>query len=108
MTQPRTVAVVVGSLRKDSVTRKVVRALEAVAPGHLTFVEVPIGQLPFYNEDDEASPPAAWVEFRNRIAAADAVLFATPEYNRQRSRTPSTWARGPMAIAPGTASRRPS
>jgi chromate reductase len=82
MAQPRIVAVVVGSLRKDSVTRKVVRALEAVAPSHLTFVDVPIGQLPFYNEDDEASPPAAWVEFRNRIKAADAVLFATPEYNR--------------------------
>jgi chromate reductase len=82
MAQPRTVAVIVGSLRKDSVTRKVVRALEAVAPSHLKFVDVPIGQLPFYNEDDEASPPAAWVEFRNRIEAADAVLFATPEYNR--------------------------
>ena len=82
MSQPRTVAVVVGSLRKDSVTRKVARAIEALAPKSLTFVEVPIGDLPLYDQDAEASPPAAYVTFRNRIKAADAVLFATPEYNR--------------------------
>lgn len=82
MSQPRTVAVVVGSLRKDSVSRKVARAIEALAPPHLTFEEVPIGDLPLYNQDDEADPPAAYATFRDRIRAADAVLFATPEYNR--------------------------
>ena len=82
MAKPRTVAVIVGSLRKDSVTRKVARAIEALAPEHLKFVEIPIGELPLYNQDDEETPPASWVEFRDRIKAADAVLFATPEYNR--------------------------
>jgi chromate reductase len=82
MAQSRTVAVVVGSLRKDSVTRKVARAIEALGPEGLTFVEVPIGDLALFNQDDEANPPAPYVEFRNRIRAADAVLFATPEYNR--------------------------
>jgi len=82
MPQARTVAVLVGSLRKDSVTRKVARAIEALAPPTLKFEEVAIGDLPLYNQDDEANPPPAYVEFRNRIRAVDAVLFATPEYNR--------------------------
>jgi chromate reductase len=82
MGQPRKIAVLVGSLRKDSVTRKVARAIEALAPENLTFDEVPTGDLPLYNEDLEADPPAAWRAFRDRIRAADAVLFATPEYNR--------------------------
>jgi chromate reductase len=83
MSQARNVAVVVGSLRKDSVTRKVARAIEALAPAHLKFDEVPIGDLPLYNQEyDETTPPESYVAFRNRIRAADAVLFATPEYNR--------------------------
>lgn len=82
MPQPRTVAVIVGSLRKDSVTRKVARAIEALAPTHLKFEEIPIGDLPLYNQDEEASPPASHLAFRERVRAADAVLFATPEYNR--------------------------
>jgi chromate reductase len=82
MTQVRTVAVVVGSLRKDSASRKVARALAAVAPEGLKFEFVEIGDLPFFDQDLEATPPAQWVEFRNSIKAADAVLFVTPEYNR--------------------------
>lgn len=82
MSPPRKVAVVVGSLRKDSVTRKVTRAIEALAPERLAFDDVGIGELPLYNQDSEADPPAAYVAFRNRIRAADAVLFGTPEYNR--------------------------
>ena len=82
MAQPRTVAVIVGSLRKDSVTRKVARAIEALAPAHLRFQEIPIGDLTLYNQDDDAAPPPAYVAFRERIRAADAVLFATPEHNR--------------------------
>ena len=80
--QSRTVAVVVGSLRKDSVTRKVARAIEALAPSHLKFKEIPIGDLPLYDQDIEEAPPAAYTAFRDKIRAADAVLFATPEYNR--------------------------
>jgi chromate reductase len=82
MPQARTVAVIVGSLRKDSVTRKVTRAIEALSPGHLKYEEIPIGDLPLYNQDDEGNPPPSYVTFRERIRAADAVLFATPEYNR--------------------------
>ena len=78
MSQPRTVAVIVGSLRKDSVTRKVARAIEALGPSHLKFEEIPIGDLPLYNQDDEAAPPAAFTAFRDRVRAKDAVLFATP------------------------------
>jgi chromate reductase len=81
MTQPRTVAVVVGSLRKDSVSRKIARALEALTP-NLKFTEVSIGDLQLFNQDLEATPTAEWTAFRQKIAAADAVLFVTPEYNR--------------------------
>jgi len=82
MSQPRTVAVIVGSLRKDSVTRKVARAVEALAPPNLKFEEVPIGDLALYDQDAEGDPPPAYAAFRERIRGADAVLFATPEYNR--------------------------
>jgi chromate reductase len=81
MTQPRTVAVVVGSLRKDSVNRKVAKAVAALTP-NLTFKFVEIGDLPHFDQDLESDPPAQWVRFREEIAAADAVLFVTPEYNR--------------------------
>jgi chromate reductase, NAD(P)H dehydrogenase (quinone) len=78
----RTVAVLVGSLRKESFTRKVAQAIADLAPPSLKFEFVEIGELPFYDEDREASTPEAWVRFRNQIRTADAVLFATPEYNR--------------------------
>lgn len=81
MSQPRTVAVLVGSLRKDSVNRKVAKALEALTPD-LKFDFVEIGDLPFFDQDLESDPPQAWLRLRQQIAAADAVLFVTPEYNR--------------------------
>ena len=81
MTQPRTVAVLVGSLRQDSVNRKVAKALEALTP-NLTFNFIEIGDLPFFDQDLESDPPAQWLRLREEIAAADAVLFVTPEYNR--------------------------
>ncbi|MDB5452001.1 MAG: NADPH-dependent reductase [Caulobacteraceae bacterium] len=77
-----TVAVLVGSLRKDSATRKVAKAIAALAPKSLTFRFVEIGALPHFNQDDEAAPPAEWVAYRDQIRTTDAVLFATPEYNR--------------------------
>jgi chromate reductase len=82
MASPRRVAVLVGSLRKGSLNRKVAKVLVAAAPAPLSLEIVEIGQLPFYNQDDDAAPPAASVAFKQQIAAADAVLFVTPEYNR--------------------------
>ncbi|MDE2460360.1 MAG: NAD(P)H-dependent oxidoreductase [Gammaproteobacteria bacterium] len=76
------VAVLVGSLRKDSINRKVANALIALAPPELKPEIVEIGRLPLYNQDLDADPPAAWKTFRERVGRADAVLFVTPEYNR--------------------------
>jgi chromate reductase len=82
MSAPK-IAVLVGSLRKDSVTRKVARAIEAVTPG-LEFVHVELRDLPLYDQDldGDAPPPPAWAAFRDAMRATDGVLFATPEYNR--------------------------
>ncbi len=83
MTQARTIAVLVGSLRKDSASRKVAKAIAALAPQNLTFDFVEIGDLPHYDQDLETdAPPAAWTRFRDQVGKADAVLFVTPEYNR--------------------------
>ena len=76
------VAVIVGSLRKDSFNRKLAKALIAAAPAGLDFSFVEIGDLPFFNQDLEAAPPASWTRFRDEVRAADAVLFVTAEYNR--------------------------
>jgi chromate reductase, NAD(P)H dehydrogenase (quinone) len=78
----RRVALLIGSLRKESFTRKVANAVVKVAPATLSFETIEIGQLPLYNQDLESAPPLPWVEFRDRLRVADAVLFATPEYNR--------------------------
>jgi chromate reductase, NAD(P)H dehydrogenase (quinone) len=79
----RDVAVFVGSLRKDSINRKVANALVELAPSALKLSIVQIGNLPLYNQDDDGeSPPEAWIAFRRRVKKADAVLFVTPEYNR--------------------------
>jgi chromate reductase, NAD(P)H dehydrogenase (quinone) len=82
MDKIRDVAVIVGSLRRDSVNRKVANALAEVAPAGLRLSIIEIGQLPIYNQDGDESPPAEWTAFRERIEAADAVLFVTPEHNR--------------------------
>jgi chromate reductase len=76
------VAVVVGSLRKESFSRKTARAAMALAPASLKMSIVEIGKLPLYNQDDDAKPPAESAAFKARIQAARAVLFVTPEYNR--------------------------
>ena len=78
----RKVAVVVGSLRKGSINRKLAQALAKLAPQGLSLEIVEIRDLPLYDPDLDASPPAPWKSFRDRIRAADAVLFVTPEYNR--------------------------
>jgi chromate reductase len=77
------IAVLVGSLRKDSWTRKVVNAMLELAPKSLSFVHVEIGALPHYNQDLETqTPPGEWVAFRDQVRPVDGVLFGTPEYNR--------------------------
>ena len=112
------VAVLVGSLRKESLNLKIAKILAALAPPALTMTMVDIGQMPFYNEDlDIDPPPASWNAFRQSIAAADAVLFVTPEYNRSvpavlknaldvgsRPYGQSVWNRKPgavVSISPG-------
>lgn len=83
MNKPLDVAVLPGSLRKSAYSRKTANALKALAPPTLALDIVEISQLPLYNDDlDTGTPPAAWVDFRQRIAQADAFLFITPEYNR--------------------------
>ena len=82
MDRIRDVTVIVGSLRKDSINRKVANALVELAPASLKLSIIEIGQLPIYNQDGDESPPAAWTQFRERIRSADAVLFVTPEHNR--------------------------
>jgi chromate reductase, NAD(P)H dehydrogenase (quinone) len=88
----RKVAVIVGSIRKGSLNRMMAHALAALAPASLELEIVEIAQLPLYNQDLdssppdnqdlESSPPAEWTAFRQKIKAADAVLFVTPEHNR--------------------------
>ncbi len=82
MTTSFKVAVLVGSLRRESLTRKIAKALMETAPATLSCAFAEIGDLPLYNEDLEHEAPAAWTRFRKEIAAAQAVIFATPEYNR--------------------------
>ncbi|MBK5257826.1 MAG: NAD(P)H-dependent oxidoreductase [Vicinamibacteria bacterium] len=82
MGQVRNVAVLVGSLRKESLNRKMAHALAALAPASLKFEIVEIGELSQYNQDLDAAPPPTWISFREKIKAKDAVLFVTPEYNR--------------------------
>ncbi len=82
MSREYSVAVLVGSLRKDSINRKVAHALAALAPESLKLRIVGIGELALYNQDSDGSPPASWTTFREQISSSDAVLFVTPEYNR--------------------------
>lgn len=84
MSKPAKIAVLVGSLRKDSFNRMAARAIVAQAPAHLSFDFVEIGDLPLYNQDFDAldPQPAPYVALREKIKGADAVLFVTPEYNR--------------------------
>lgn len=79
------IAVLVGSLRKESVNRKLANEVIRLAPESLELGIVEIGQLPHYNEDLDVNPPVEWVEFRKKIEEAEGYLFFTPEYNRNTS-----------------------
>jgi len=78
------VALIVGSRRAESFNRKIAEAAVTLAPGSLIFDRVENGGLSLYNQDLEtdSSTPPAWIAFRDWIRGADAILFATPEYNR--------------------------
>lgn len=83
MNKSHKVAVLVGSLRKASINRRLALALAELAPASLKLEIVEIGDLPLYNEDiDQGSPPEAYTRFREQLRSADALLFVTPEYNR--------------------------
>lgn len=76
------VAVIVGSLRKDSINLKLGKALAKLGQDNLEMQFLQIGDLPLFNQDLEANFPAQATRLKNEITAADAVLFITPEYNR--------------------------
>ena len=82
MSKVYTAGVFVGSLRKDSINRKLAHTLAELAPPSLKLDFIEIAGLSLYNQDEDANPPAAWTAFRDRVRAVDAVLFVTPEYNR--------------------------
>jgi len=76
------IAVIVGSLRKDSINKKLALAIAKLAAGKLDLKLVDISDVPLFNQDLEASYPAAAQRVKGEIEAADAVLFVTPEHNR--------------------------
>ena len=109
------VAVVNGSLRKDSFNKKLALAVAKLAAGKLDLKLVDLSELPLYNQDLEANYPAAAQRVKDEIAAADAVLFVTPEHNRSipaalknvidwvsRPYGTSKWAGKPAAILGAT------
>lgn len=115
------VAVLIGSLRKESFTRKVANAVAELAPASLRFSTIEIGNLPLYNQDlDPDNVPANWKVFRDAVRGVDAVLFVTPEYNRSvpgvlknaidvgsRPYGKSVWDRKPagvISVSPGAIS----
>ena len=76
------VAVIVGSLRRDSFNRKLASAMARLAPSDFSFKQVQIGDLPLYNQDDDANQAESVKRLKNEIKGAQGLLFVTPEYNR--------------------------
>ncbi|UUZ73868.1 NAD(P)H-dependent oxidoreductase [Polaromonas sp. P1(28)-8] len=76
------IAVVVGSLRKDSFNKKLAKALEKLFPAEFSFTHLRIDDLPLYNQDDDGNPSEQVKRIKGEIAAAQGLLFVTPEYNR--------------------------
>lgn len=113
------IAVIVGSLRKDSFNRKMAGAIARLAPPEFSFTQVRIDDLPLYNQDDDANPAEPVKRLKTEIAAADGLLFVTPEYNRSlpgvlknaidhasRPYGQSAWAGKPagvLGVSPGAA-----
>src|SRR3979490_1490504 len=76
------IVVIVGSLRKESFTLKIANALAKLAPDTSKLDVVTLHGLSFFNQDLEATPPADWLAFREKLQKSSGVLFVTPEYNR--------------------------
>ncbi|MEO8343008.1 MAG: NAD(P)H-dependent oxidoreductase [Gallionella sp.] len=111
------IAVIVGSLRHDSLNRKLASAVVKLAPAEFSFKQVQISDLPLYNQDDDATPAESAKRLKNEIKSAHGLLFVTPEYNRSipgvlknaidhasRPYGQSAWAGKPagvMGISPG-------
>ena len=76
------IAIIVGSLRKGSLNRRVARSICALRGDNLDCSMLEIGDLPLYNQDLDTDPPEQWTRFRKQVADADGVLFCSPEYNR--------------------------
>jgi chromate reductase, NAD(P)H dehydrogenase (quinone) len=76
------IAVVVGSLRRESYNRQLANAIAKLAPAELSLQQLAINDLPLYNQDDDANQPAPVKRLKSEIAAAHGVIFVTPEYNR--------------------------
>ena len=106
------IAVIVGSLRRESFNHRLAHAMTRLpaARGH-DFAFLEIGDLPLYNQDDDAAPPAATVRLKREVRAAEGVMFVTPEYNRSipgvlknaldhasRPYGDSAWAKKPAGI----------
>lgn len=109
---PLKVAVVVGSIRKDSINRKLAKALVKLAPSDFEFDFLDLGDLPVFNQDHDQNPPAPVARVKAQVAAAGALLFVTPEHNRSlptalknvldwasRPYGSNLWAGKPAAIA---------
>jgi chromate reductase, NAD(P)H dehydrogenase (quinone) len=77
-----TIVTIAGSLRKESFSLKIANALAKLAPASLKLDVTTLHGISFFNQDLEASPPADWLAFREKIQKSDGVLFVTPEYNR--------------------------
>ena len=106
------VAIIVGSLRKESINKKLAKALMRIGKDKMRFVPVDISDIPLYNQDMEDNLPGPVARMKAAVAAADAVLFVTPEYNRSmpgvlknlidwgsRPYGQNVWAGKPAAIA---------
>jgi len=76
------IALLIGSLRSESINRQLANALRKMAPSSFTFHECRIDDLPLYNQDDDSHQAAPVKRLKQEIRDADAVLFVTPEYNR--------------------------
>src|SRR3982750_3914698 len=112
---PKQIGVVVGSLRKESINRKLAHALMKLAPPDFTCKELRIGDLPLYNQDDDKHQAPEVQRLKSELRAVDAVIFVTAEYNRSipgvlknaidhasRPYGQSAWAGKPAGVIGGT------
>ncbi|HTB04527.1 MAG TPA: NAD(P)H-dependent oxidoreductase [Bradyrhizobium sp.] len=82
MASPYNIVVIVGSIRKESFTLKIANTLAKLAPASLKLDVTTLQGISFFNQDLEATPPADWLAFREKLQKSNGVLFVTPEYNR--------------------------